>query len=185
MPIISVLAWKCYCANGSGISREDPLYYLQARGMSRVLRFLKANGTDLEAKFLSKQDEICQGFKNWLAHNKEPWDLLIEAPSSASYAAAFTNAVNSLILRRITLRTKGDVKAGHSRTTIDEILQGIALLSCSEREELAQAKRVLIVDDVYAAGKTSEAIERFLRQQGLPPESNITVAAPLRICGLK
>lgn len=46
---------------------------------------------------------------------------------------------------------------------------------------IASLNSILIVDDVYATGKTVAVIVEKLRQRGLPPHVSITVACPLRV----
>jgi predicted amidophosphoribosyltransferase len=183
MPETKLLAWHEYYADYSGIPRFHPLYFLAVRRIRRILATFAGTEFDLESRFLAKQDEMCEAFKVWLAENKDNWDLLIQAPSSAPYAAAFADAASSVVASRINLRSEGKRKAGDSQTSKDDILREILPLDQDERALVVQAKEVLVVDDVYARGNTTRAVECFLRQQGLPVESTVTVAVPLRVHG--
>ena len=125
MPNITILAWHEFHADGSGISRSHPLYFLAIRGVRRILDTFAGTEHCPELKFRAKQAEMCDAFKAWLAQNKEPWNLLIQAPSSAPYAAAFADAASSIVANRINLRSEGNVKAGDARIDKDAILNGI------------------------------------------------------------
>jgi len=110
-----------------------------------------------------------------------PWDLLIEAPSGHGHAKAFADVARSVRpeVAEIVFRKTHAVSSGKGKRPSVEQL--VAAFEYSPKLDLSRFCQVLIVDDVFAAGRTTAAIVLKLRIAGLNPKAGIFIAAPLRV----
>jgi hypothetical protein len=109
-------------------------------------------------------------------------DLLVCPPSFRKDATPYMKVARSTYptahdASEFFHRLASHTKAGTAKKLAD-VLDGLAI---DEAPNFAQRKHVLIVDDVYADGRTAAAVVYRLRERGLSADAQITVACPLRV----
>lgn len=107
------------------------------------------------------------------------WDLLLEAPSSKTHANIFADAAREI---RSGIPSIAFSKSpGISATTGASVVDIKAALLHEPQLSLDHFSNVLVVDDVFNEGKTVAAMVLRLREHGLNPDANITVAVALHV----
>ncbi len=107
------------------------------------------------------------------------WDVLLQAPSSKPHARSFADAAREL--RKDTPSLIFSKRAEVSATTGASLAEIKAALSHEPQIALQQYSRVLVVDDVFTAGKPVAAMILYLREHGLQPDAKVTVAVALHV----
>ncbi len=153
-----------------------PIYYLQA------IRSVGKKHTD---SMLESYDNLKSLTAMKLAQLLQiEFDCILSPPSryefASFYKTQFLENGNSKVDISDRITKISSVTSGENEVSIHELYES---LSYSQQGDEADWASVLIVDDIYATGKTVGSILARLREAGLHSNAIITVAAPLRIAG--
>ncbi len=182
--LVVVLKWmETY--NGDDLCAPD-LRYLQFRKRRKIL---------MERTVNEAMANYEHGLVNRLAQFKaclrnEKWDLLAVAPSCYDAEARMTHSEvfgaaarelrsdrpEAAFLKDCDASRKTD--AGVESSTVDSVYAGMKIV---EHPDVSRCNSALLVDDVFANGKTTAAMIRHLHQIGLSEQAQITIAVPLRV----
>jgi len=161
----------------------------------RYLQFRKRRALFKERTVNEAMAHYERGLANHLAQFKAylrdvESDLLAVAPScydaeaKKTHSEVFGDAARALrpdrpeavFVKDCDASRKTD--AGEESSTVDRVYTGIKIV---EPRDVSRYNHLLIVDDVFAGGKTAAAMVRHLRRIGLAEHAQITVAVPLRV----
>jgi hypoxanthine-guanine phosphoribosyltransferase len=67
-----------------------------------------------------------------------------------------------------------------SKDNLEKLREGCRFLKDDDKD-IGQHENILIVDDVYSEGNIARVVIEKLKVAGLPSDSTITVACPLRV----
>jgi hypothetical protein len=112
------------------------------------------------------------------------WDFAVQAPSCSPHAGEFAVLVPIVASDKpLSIFAFDCQRLGQTNSATGAAVEHLesAMLPTQPLPSLDIVRRVLIVDDVYAEGKTAVAIIRCLRLHGLTETALIAVATVLRV----
>jgi hypothetical protein len=113
-------------------------------------------------------------------------DAICEIPSSRCFNKTYADAINQLfpgadILSEYICRY-GLVKAGDNSISAAEVERDMYVCKQEEcKRRLSGINTIIFVDDIYASGKTINAVIKNMSKYGLSNEANLMLAVPLVI----
>lgn len=152
-----------------------PMYYPQA-----VRAWPEASAKTCGATYDFRRKHFAQGLGSLVTGE---FDCILAPPSRHDFAGYYKDELasgRSALDISSRFHKTADVVAGQAETTAADIYEALAYDAQGDEHSWSS---VLIVDDVFASGKTVAAVLSRLRDAGLASDVSVTVAALLRISG--
>lgn len=163
-----------YYEHDYNLQGGHPLTFLHIiRQPHLILNIGNAHG--LEESHWNDLDKTRKAFAAAVVAVLPAVDMIVEAHSSRFYHKPFTSAFKQVYhVPCLLLNKSGAAPPAPPITPRGLTPNGAAV-------PIANRHRILIVDDVYAAGNTAAQVVEFLMNAGLPNDVEFHIAAPLRV----
>ena len=173
-----------YWLHSHSAGKESPLgvRYLQWRKRLTKAGDLQKLRTESAAAYNRCLSQLQSAFESDLAGVE--WGLAVQAPSCAPHAQEFAALAPRVRPDSLVVVFAYDCQEGERKDSAEgasvEQLQA-AMFAAQPLPRLGEVRQVMVIDDVYADGKTAAAVVRKLWAHGLSPEALVSVAVVLRV----
>lgn len=181
LPIIGIEA-ELHSLERHSTNRNAPpgIRYLQVR--KRLKTLLPPGARNVHREAYEKQ---LPGLRRRFAQGlvQLEWDLAVQAPSCSTHAEEFGSVVREVEAGKpFVVLTYERSSSARKEAALDATVEDLQMAMGPEADlpALVGVRRLLIIDDVFASGKTAAAIVQKLRTHGLSTEAHVTIAVALR-----
>jgi adenine/guanine phosphoribosyltransferase-like PRPP-binding protein len=161
-------------------STRSFLSYLQA---VRSGTLFVADRHGLENQYWSELERVRTNFAQAVVAQGGSFDLIVDPPSRSGLHRPYLVAMRQLCptVEHCRFVKRRDVSSGESGTSRDDLAQAIEIRGAGEADALKPSK-VLIVDDVFATGRTAAVLIDALTPL-VAPGAEYTLACVIRVGG--
>ena len=172
-------------ARDYAVMRNQGENFAKLKVMASLVRRAAARKNRLRLPYQQHRLVYADAYERWIGNEGRAFDLVVCCPSSRDDARFYWRRLAASVLRNrndfLDLSDCFLKERGFKMGSAGSLEQARAKIACNFDGALAGIRDVLLVDDVWASGKTVGLLVSLLAAKGLPEEAQVTVFAPIII----